>query len=121
MPVTAVTPQVGPATSWHQPKARSNPWFAPDARYVYIVQRTDTGDARIHAAYDAYEKFVVVARDSKVARQLAQAMIADERNVDPNFWLNTVYSSCHKVGLARKPNGQSPAREKVLAAEGRFH
>lgn len=96
-------------------------WRSPDARFIYELKPTPLGD-RIIPGYDSNHKIVVIARDSKVARKLAAAVSGDENRIPEcrggtPFYMNTVYSTCQKIGLARRPNGQSPARERVVCAE----
>jgi hypothetical protein len=97
-------------------------WSSPEARFIYELKPTPLGD-RIIPGYDSNHRIVVIARDSKVARKLAASVSGDENRIaecsgeNRPFYMNTVYSTCQKIGLARRPNGQSPARERVVCAE----
>ncbi len=89
-------------------------WRSPEARFIYEVTPTPFGHG-VLPTYDVNGRVIVVARDSKVARKLASALCGDEPR---DFWTNTSYTRCQKVGLARGLGG-STARERILAAE--FH
>jgi hypothetical protein len=83
--------------------------------YIYHLQHTDVG-ATYSPRYDYNSEAVVIARDSKVARKVCAATLKGDEG--PNFWLNTVYTSCRKIGVARSPNGHQP-KERVICAS--FH
>lgn len=95
---------VAPQTTWNMVKAATNPWFERDARYLYMIERV----GGLH--YDEVESVVVCARDSKVARKLAGTACGSEGY---EVW-QSPRTKLTKLGLARKPNGKSPARERVV-------
>lgn len=86
--------------------------FAPRERYIYHVYRTDD------SGYDETHSVVVIARDSKVARELAAGVAGDE---GPGAWLpgrrsGQCRSKVRKLGDARVPNGY-PAAERVIVRD----
>lgn len=47
--------------------------------------------------YDTNQGFVIAADTPHRARLLAQKQIADERFIEPNFWMSTGWSSCQEI------------------------
>ncbi len=89
-----------------------------DERFIYHLTQTEAG-AEQSPGWDSNESVVVIARDSKVARALAAGLSGDENRNNPRFWLDPALTKIQKIGLARKVNGRTPARERVVVAEFR--
>lgn len=104
MTVNAVTPPQGRPL----PIGARGPWQEPNARFIYKLEPAGEGQG-----YDTAGLFIVIARDSKRARQMAAAQAGAEGS---QVWLKPTHSKITKIGLARKPNA-SPARERVVARE----
>lgn len=81
-------------------------------RYIYELEVREGVDI---PAYDRYERMVVIADDSKTARQLAAGHAMDEK---PDTWLKTSRSQIQKIGFARQMNGHNFPKERVVCADG---
>jgi hypothetical protein len=80
-----------------------------DDRYIYHIDL----DPRL-CHYDCTSSVVVIARDSKVARTIAASAHGDEGAL---AWHKPASSKLTKLGLAKRPNGRSPARERVVCRD----
>lgn len=81
-----------------------------EPRFIYHLYReTDS--------YDEASDFVIIARDSEVARKLAAAKCGDEGTA---AWLPGGRSVIRKIGVATPPNGRWPAVERVVCRDGSF-
>jgi hypothetical protein len=71
---------------------------------LFLLQRTAKGKA-ISPQYDVNVGFVVRAHTAQHARELANdpEFGGDEkRNGDPNFWLDSEFSTCEQLKLSGK-------------------
>lgn len=81
-------------------------------RYIYELEVREHVDI---PAYDRYERMVVIADDSKSARQIAAGYAMDEK---PETWLKSSRSQIQKIGFARQMNGQHFPKERLVCADG---
>ena len=61
--------------------------------------------ARVNTSYDSYDGFVVIAETETEARRYAQKKIADEKDIDAYFWLNSDCSSCTYLAQTNHAEG----------------
>ena len=68
--------------------------------YVWLLKQKETAD------WDEVKGFVILARTEQRARELAKEDEAHEADECPDFWLNSDYSTCIKIGISKKKEGR---------------
>ena len=68
-------------------------------KYVWLLKQKEIAD------WDEVLGFVIVALTKQRARELAKEEEAREADECPDFWLNSDYSTCIKIGISKKKEG----------------